>query len=92
MSEKNNDNPIQFEDIVEDDLVSRPEPTEQPLTELRKLRLAEGTLVVIAVLFLLSMIAVCLIPTKESNLVFDTCRQTLPPIVTLILGYYFSRK
>jgi len=89
MSEKND---LQFEDIVEEDLVSRPEPTEKPLTELRRLRLAECTLLVIAVLFLISMLVVCLIPTKESNLVFDTCRQILPPIVTLILGYYFSRK
>jgi hypothetical protein len=63
--------------------------------EMSRLYFAAGTLAVLAFLFLMSMIFYVFGPeTSEGEApgkaVFDACVKVIPPIVTLIIGFYFG--
>lgn len=61
----------------------------EPLPPGKKLGLAKETLLGLAVLFLAAGIA-GVFGGEPGQLVFDTCAKAIPPIATLILGYYFA--
>lgn len=61
-----------------------------PIPEERKLQLASGVLLGTFILFVLSATAAISFPTTGDK-IFETSKVVLPPIVSLVLGYYFSR-
>jgi hypothetical protein len=66
-------------------------PTLIPDRERDKIQLAKWLLLGLAVLFALGAIAHFTNPGKGGS-VFEACKTILPPIATLVLGYYFSEK
>lgn len=63
--------------------------------EMSRLYFAAGTLVVIAWIFILSMIFYLLAPNSSpeggpGKAIFDSCVKIIPPIATLIIGFYFG--
>ena len=56
-----------------------------------KLKLAKIVLLGLAIIFVLSGFAHIVTPTR-GGVIFETCKSLLPPIATLILGYYFAEK
>jgi hypothetical protein len=63
----------------------------KPVPESDKLVLAGRLLFGLAVLMLLGGLAYYF-NEKTGEKIFSTCTTTIPPIVTLILGYYFSKQ
>jgi hypothetical protein len=61
-----------------------------PISEADKLGLAKGTLIALAIVFVISAVTYGI--NDQSKAVFETVKQVVPPIVTLILGYYFASK
>lgn len=66
-------------------------PTLEPVGEREKLQLAKWLLLGIWILFALGALAQ-LAYGEHGGPVFETCKTILPPIATLIIGYYFSEK
>ncbi len=64
-------------------------PQWQGVTPKDRLALAKWVLLVTAVIFFFSGMAVLINPAQGAA-IFDACKTILPPIVTLILGYYFG--
>ena len=62
----------------------------QPVGEKDKLQLAKWLLLGIGILFALGAIAALFLSDDGKDL-FDTFTTILPPIATLIIGYYFSK-
>ena len=62
-----------------------------PFGEWQKFSLAKWLLLGVAILFILGGIALLTNPTN-GTVIFDTCKAVLPPIATLVIGYYFSEK
>ena len=63
--------------------------------EMSRLYFAAGTLAVLAFLFLMAMIFYVFGPETSGGeapgkAVFDACVKVIPPIVTLIIGFYFG--
>lgn len=63
--------------------------------EMSRLYFAAGTMAVIAFMFLVSMIFYAYGPEAGTGeppgkAIFDACVRILPPIVTLIIGFYFG--
>lgn len=56
-----------------------------------KHNLAQNTLLTVAIIFFLAGVSAVFGGEKGKD-VFDTCATVLPPIATLILGYFFSKK
>jgi hypothetical protein len=56
-----------------------------------KLKFAKWILSVVAILFVFGSISL-LGGGKYGEIVFDSCKSILPPIATLIIGYYFSER
>lgn len=52
------------------------------------LSFAKSILIVIALLFLLGGVAELVRPQSG---VFDTCKTVLPPVATLVIGFYFGK-
>jgi hypothetical protein len=74
---------------IDDSKTKHPKETEfNP--DLEKLKLARNTLFWLAGIFILSMICQ-LSGTPHSEKIFEITSHGVPPIVTLILGYYFSK-
>lgn len=68
-------------------------PMEKQLDPLELLGFAKITLFFIFILFVVS--GACYVfmeNNKAAKDIFDTCKQVLPPLITLILGAYFSSK
>ena len=61
------------------------------ISEKEKLDLAKMTLLGVVILWLLGGFALAF-KTPHGMDIFDACKTILPPIATLILGYYFSEK
>lgn len=59
---------------------------EKEITPRDKLRFAKQILLSIAILFVLSFIMSAL---GEST-IFESCKEILPPIATVVIGYYFG--
>ena len=66
-------------------------PRLQPISEQDKFQLAKWVLLGVAVLFFLGGIAL-ISPYENGAHLFDACKTILPPIATLVIGYYFSEK
>lgn len=64
-------------------------PVWQGITPKDRLLLAKWILLAAVILFFLSGLAFLLSP-EHGAVIFDACKTILPPIVTLILGYYFG--
>jgi hypothetical protein len=63
--------------------------------ETRLLYFAAVILTTLALIFLLSMAMFYWSPTNGGTAgreIFDRCTQVIPPIVTLVLGYFFGRQ
>ena len=52
------------------------------------LKLAQYILLTIAILFIIGIISEWLMPNKG---IFDACKTILPPIATLVIGFYFGK-
>lgn len=74
----------------QDDIITNVSPLqERKLTPVHRLTFAKLILFGLAILFLVGM----LISTfTHNNEIFDSCKTVLPPIATLIIGYYFGEK
>jgi hypothetical protein len=59
--------------------------------ETEKLKLAKWILLGIAGLFLYGSITL-LTDDEQGSVIFEACKTILPPIGTLIIGYYFTEK
>ena len=63
--------------------------------EMSRLYFAAGTLAVLSFIFLISMILYAFGPTpagveSPGKVIFEACAKVIPPIVTLVLGFYFG--
>lgn len=63
----------------------------EPFGEREKFSLAKWVLFGVLVLFLLGGVALLTNPTTGET-IFETCKAVLPPIATLVIGYYFSER
>ncbi len=63
----------------------------QPIAEREKLELAKWLLLGIAILFLLGGLGL-LLADENGQKLFDAVAAILPPIATLVIGYYFGEK
>jgi len=61
---------------------------EEEVTPQDLLRFAKLILAVIAVLFTLGAISEMIVPDSG---IFETCKTVLPPIATLVIGFYFAK-
>jgi len=71
-----------------DVLLEIPAATEENITPRDLMKFAKAILMVLAVLFALG--AVCDLINPQSS-IFEACKTILPPIATLVIGYYFGR-
>ncbi len=62
---------------------------EQKVTPVHRLSFAKSILSGLALLFLVGMLVTVI---THDNAIFDACKTVLPPIATLIIGYYFGEK
>jgi len=60
----------------------------QTITPKDLLGFAKGILIALAVLFLIGAIIDIYRP---ASIVFEACKTILPPIATLVIGYYFGK-
>jgi hypothetical protein len=65
--------------------------TLEPFGEREKFQLAKWILLAIAILFASGAGALYRRPS-EAKEIFEACKTVLPPIATLVIGYYFSEK
>lgn len=73
-----------------DEIITNISPLqERKLTPVHRLSLAKSILFSLAVLFALGMF---ISSFTHNNEIFDACKTVLPPIATLIIGYYFGEK
>lgn len=79
----NQDDEIEDELLDEDSYCSQHEVSEKDL-----LILAEYVLAGIGILFFLGMISELFY--SDGN-IFEACKTILPPIATLVIGYYFAK-
>lgn len=59
------------------------------ITEKDKLFIAGKVLLGLGIIFVIGIVISWL---SHQEAIFDGCKTVIPPIATLILGYYFSRK
>jgi len=71
-------------DIIEE----VPAVIEEDITPRDLMKFAKGILLALALLFALG--AICELFRPESN-IFEACKTILPPIATLVIGYYFGK-
>jgi hypothetical protein len=71
-------------DVLDD----TPALIEENITPRDMLKFAKSILMVLAILFALG--AICDMFKPQSN-IFEACKTILPPIATLVIGYYFGR-
>src|SRR5262249_187384 len=66
----------------------------EPLLESKQLHFAAVTLTGLGLLFALAMAMYYWSPKDHTPAkeIFDACKTIIPPIITLILGYYFGRE
>jgi hypothetical protein len=62
----------------------------QPIGEAEKFSLAKWLLLALGLLFLLG--AVASLAVDNGDKIFEACKTLLPPIATLVIGYYFGEK
>jgi hypothetical protein len=72
----------------EDILIKEPALIEENITPKDLLIFAKLILAVIAVIFILGGLAELL---KPNSGIFETCKTILPPIATLVIGFYFGK-
>jgi hypothetical protein len=77
--------------IADDDQLPGLRPTLEPIDERDRLHLAKWLLLGVAVIFVLGGVANIMYEDRGAS-VFDTCKTVLPPIATLVIGYYFAEK
>lgn len=84
MKDNNNESSISLGDELSDvSGVKTEEVTPQDL-----LKLGREILITLAILFLLSAVSIVIWPSSP---VFEASSTILPPIATLVIGYYFGR-
>ena len=66
-------------------------PRQITLDEEKRLRFAGQILLVLATIFIGSMLLAFWQPVNGDP-IFEACKTAIPPIVTLILGFYFGQK
>lgn len=81
-------------DFTNEKDVENGSPQGRPLDDHDRLGFAKHILVVCAGLFLIAAILYALpcVNTQASQKIFETFTTVLPPIVTLVLGYFFSKR
>lgn len=62
---------------------------EKKLTPVHRLSFAKSILSGLAILFMIGMFMTVF---TQNNEIFDACKTVLPPIATLIIGYYFGER
>lgn len=75
-------------DVNKDILEDTPAIIEENITPRDLMKFAKAILLVLALLFALG--AICEVFKPQSN-IFEACKTILPPIATLVIGYYFGR-
>ena len=74
----------------QDEIITNISPLqERKLTPVHRLLFAKSILLGLALLFVVGMVISTL---THNNQIFDDCKTVLPPIATLIIGYYFGEK
>jgi len=74
----------------QDEVITNVSPLrERKLTPVHRLSFAKSILLGLAILFVIGMLVSIL---THNNEIFDACKTVLPPIATLIIGYYFGEK
>lgn len=76
------------EQILVSDAVEQFDPF---LPQRERLKLAKWILGVLALLVVLSWVALWFAPPEAGKSIFDFAKTTIPPLVTLIIGAYFNR-
>ena len=71
-----------------DIIVDVPALTEENITPRDLMKFAKAILFVLAMLFALG--ALCEMIRPGTN-IFEACKTILPPIATLVIGYYFGK-
>lgn len=71
-----------------DEIEFVPAVTEKEVTPRDILLLAKLILFVLAIIFVLGGIAEFL---KPNSTIFEACKTILPPIATLVIGFYFGK-
>lgn len=66
-------------------------PILEPVAERERFQLAKWLLLGVGILFILGALAQ-LTYEQQGGPIFETCKTVLPPIATLVIGYYFSEK
>lgn len=69
-------------EVLTDDVTVISEVTPQHM-----LSFAKSILTGLTILFLIGMVIECVYPNGK---VFEACKLTLPPLATLVIGYYFG--
>lgn len=72
----------------QDILIKEPAISEKEISPKDLLRFAKSILLVLTILFLLSALSELIHPNLG---VFESCKTILPPIATLVIGFYFGR-
>lgn len=63
-----------------------------PIDESDRLSLAKWLLLGVGIMLLLGGYALVAVNNDKGQKVFDACVTILPPIATLVIGYYFSQR
>jgi hypothetical protein len=63
----------------------------KPIPEQEKLALAKWLLLGVAIMFTLGGVAYLVNDGPRGEKIFEACVTVLPPIATLVIGYYFSQ-
>lgn len=81
-------------DLASEKDVENGSPQGRPLDDHDRLGFAKDILLACALLFFISAILYVLpcVNTQASQKIFETFTTVLPPIVTLVLGYFFSKR
>lgn len=76
--------------ITDNEVITSVSPfKEHKITPVHRLSFAKSILLGLGLLFLAGMIVTVF---TKNNDIFDSCKTVLPPIATLIIGYYFGEK
>lgn len=79
------------QDLPNEILSALGKPVETDLTPLDIYKLASRILMWIALIFIAGMMS-CLLKPDPGAIIFDVCKTVLPPIATLVIGYYFGER
>ncbi len=75
-------------EYVSDKITEKDGIADESVTPKDMLKFAKAILLMLAILFTIGVICEMI---KTQSTVFEACRTILPPIATLVIGYYFGK-